>query len=384
MNTVSEDIRERTEIARMLLSRGMDEVDFELAPDVSRLPFAEIATKKLEIPFPSGLKPVAQPPEPAPDSSDPLPRADVLIVTWTVDEQDALADVLTPGQARKKWIRYDRNFASHFAPLIRTGAPALKAKRLGSWMPTKIRATSALCYKSELHLNQDGIKDKLGPGIATLPVKDMFVQLMEEVMPRVVLTVGTSGGVFRDHDLGDVCVSRAAKFRLQSEFRNAPYTGAHYKSHWQLPDGNFAMAMQLMQDFAENLVESPFSGPTVRHVGTVTPPKYAPDIKQEGKGGIPEFHPALTTDYFEFGTSSNDLDQEGIAVEMDDAALGLACLELSNPPWWACVRNLSDPQIRGDLENDLQTEYAVWYYKKYGYWTSVMGALATWAIVAGL
>jgi hypothetical protein len=28
--------------------------------------------------------------------------------------------------------------------------------------------------------------------------------------------------------------------------------------------------------------------------------------------------------------------------------------------------------------------YAVWYYKQYGYWTSVMSALTTWAIIAGL
>ncbi len=384
MNLANEEILERTRIARMLLSRGTDEVDFELAPDISLLHAAALLTKKLDIPFPSGLKPMAEPPEPMPDPSDPLPRADVLIVTWTVDEQDALADVITPGQGRKKWIRYDHNFESHFAPLIRTGAPALKAKRLGSWMPAKIGATSVLCYKSELHLNQDGIKDKLGPGIATLPVKDMFVQLIQEVMPKVVLTVGTSGGLFRDHDLGDVCVSRAAKFRLHSEFVNAPYNGIHYKSHWKVPDEKFSIAVQLMQDFAANLVEPPFSGPTVRHMGTVTAPDYKPDIKQEGVGGIPEFHPVLTTDYFEFGTSSNHLDQEGIAVEMDDAALGLACMELSNPPLWACVRNLSDPQIRGEMDKGLQTDYAVWYYVKYGYWTSVTGALATWAIVAGL
>jgi hypothetical protein len=28
--------------------------------------------------------------------------------------------------------------------------------------------------------------------------------------------------------------------------------------------------------------------------------------------------------------------------------------------------------------------YAVWHCKKYGYWTSVMSALTTWAIIAGL
>jgi hypothetical protein len=109
-----------------------------------------------------------------------------------------------------------------------------------------------------------------------------------------------------------------------------------------------------------------------------------PDIKRDGKNGLPEFHPILTTDYFEFGTSTNHLEKEGCAVEMGDAVMGLACSELPDPPRWAVVRNLSDPQINGLLEKDLQVNYAVWYYQKYGYWTIIMSALATWAIIAGL
>jgi hypothetical protein len=67
-----------------------------------------------------------------------------------------------------------------------------------------------------------------------------------------------------------------------------------------------------------------------------------------------------------------------VADELGDAA-----------PNWAIVRNLSDPMINGDLPTkprklDMQAHWAVWYYEAYGYWTSVMGALATWAIIAGL
>ena len=75
---------------------------------------------------------------------------------------------------------------------------------------------------------------------------------------------------------------------------------------------------------------------------------------------------------------------------MGDAALGLAVSELASKPNWAVVRNLSDPQINADLpegpmrELNLQAAWAVFYYRKYGYWTSVNSALATWAIIAGL
>jgi hypothetical protein len=82
---------------------------------------------------------------------------------------------------------------------------------------------------------------------------------------------------------------------------------------------------------------------------------------------------------------------------MGDAVLGLVCSELADPPSWVVVRNLSDPVINGALPTnprdlppgqprtkDMQAHWAVWYYETYGYWTSVMSALTTWGIIAGL
>ena len=69
--------------------------------------------------------------------------------------------------------------------------------------------------------------------------------------------------------------------------------------------------------------------------------------------------------------------------------LGLACSELQHPPKWAVVRNMSDPVINGDLPThefrlNEQTTWAVGYYTAYGRYTSIMSALASWAIIAGL
>ena len=53
------------------------------------------------IPWPDGLAPVGVPYGRAAD--EPLPSADVVVVTWTVAEGEALADVLTPGMPRTGW-----------------------------------------------------------------------------------------------------------------------------------------------------------------------------------------------------------------------------------------------------------------------------------------
>ncbi|MFZ1153539.1 MAG: hypothetical protein WAN93_01400 [Solirubrobacteraceae bacterium] len=378
---------QRKEIARLLIDQGIEPADLALEPEPGA---AASLTADLGIPFPDGLAPLPLPIVPSPAPGDPLPPADILVVTWTVAEVNALADVFTPGQGRNAWYRYDRGFEEKYADSIRPGAPALKARRLGSYFPTRIGDTSVLCVKSELHLNQDGIST--GEGTATLPVKDFFAQMIEEVKPKVVLTIGTSGGVSAEQDLGDVVVTRAAKFRCHEEFRNEPFNGQTYKSDWSIPITHFAAGEELMRRYSDRLAEPAFLPPTKRY-GYDGPllenkPQNTPDIKRDG-AQMPAFHPVLTTDYFEFGTSSNHLDQEGCAVEMGDAALGLLCSELADPPRWAIVRNLSDPQINGDLPTapsrlNMQVHWAVWYYEIYGYWTSISGALATWAIVAGL
>jgi hypothetical protein len=386
---------ERKEIARYLLSRGLDAID--QAPDPVRM--AELAAPMdatmtsaaaAGFAFPEELAPTPAPISPTPAADDALPHADVVVVTWTVDELVGLAHVLTPGVPPARWHRYARHFADYL-PSIRQHAPAANSGRLGSYMPTRIGDTAVLCMKSELHLNQDG--RKTAEGKATLPVKEFFQQIIAETGAGLVLSVGTAGSVFTDFQLGDIVITRAAKFRLQNEFRNEAFNEEVFRSDWALPTTHLDTAQGLIKTLAGQLTEPGFGPP---HPGfafaglLLPPPANDPDIKLElGGRDMPEFHPILTTDYFEYGTTTNHLDVEGAAVEMGDAALGLACAELANPPHWAVVRNMSDPVINGDLPAkqfhlNEQTTWAVGYYTAYGLWTSTIGALATWGLIAGL
>ncbi len=338
--------------------------------------------------FPAGFSPQPGLLDPAPESGAALPRADYLVVTWTVAELAALVDVFTPGISRTSWYPYDRNFASHFLPLIRSGAPARAAQRLASYCPTRVGDKSVLCVKSELHLNQDGVKT--GDGTATLPVADLFAQMIAEVQPKLVITTGTAGATYADHDLGDVIITRAAKFRLRQEFRNEPFADALYTCDFTIPTAMFDAADVLLAAHADKLTEPDFAPPTTRYKlpgdAQVLPGRRNhPALKVDGRD-FPAFHPILTTDYFEFGTSTNNLARAGCGVEMGDAALGMVCHGLGPAaPRWLVVRNASDPQINGKLpvSPDVQAMWAVWFYDTYGYWTTISSAIATWALIAG-
>lgn len=390
-------------------------IDFGLtAADLGpRQPEGVAPMRSLGLPFPAGLTPVPQALPVEPQTSDPLPAADVLVITWTVAEVEALADVLTPKVGRENWYRYDRNFLTYL-PEIRKGAPARVANRLASYYPTSIGGRTVLCVKSELHLNQDGVRT--GDGTATLPVRKMLRQMIDEVQPSLVVTVGTAGATFPPdlpsdlhgmecppHGLGDVMITRAAKFRLAQEFRNEAFATAGYScAGLQIPMTRVDDAQQLMQQHAAQLVEVDFGRPTLRYDMPNLVRGFAnkPTLRIDGRD-FPAFHPMLTTDSFEFGTSTNDFWKEGCGVEMGDAVLGLVIDDMQTEgvaaiPKWLVIRNASDPQINGALPDrtneavpaemrgalNMQAHWAAWYYQAYGYWTSVNSAIAVWAMTA--
>lgn len=335
--------------------------------------------------WPAGLAPTPQPIVPAPGPEDPLPKADYVVVTWTVAEFAALADVFTPGISRTSWYRYAPRFADHYAPLIRKGAPAHAAQRLGSYFMTKIGDKSVLVMKSELHLNQDGVST--GVGTATLPVADFFTQIIAEAQPTLLITTGTAGAVYAEHELGDVMVTRAAKFRAQMEFRNEPWANQKFVSDFDVDTSFFPTALELMALHKDKLIEPDFGPPSTFYDmpgGLLKGHRNNPDIKLDGRD-FKKFHPILTTDYFEFGTSTNHLSNQGCGVEMGDAVLGLVAEGMADPPRWLVVRNASDPRINGLLPTkpDVQAMWAVWFYEQYGYWTSVSSAITCWAVIAG-
>jgi hypothetical protein len=292
-------------------------------------------------------------------SGGPLPRADVLVVTWTVDEGHALSRVLTPGKdSRNDYRAYTHNYAS-IARRMRKGCPALLAKRLGAYWTTTIGSTSVVVFKSDSHMSQDGPQ---------LPNEDVWRQIIGEVQPKLVITTGTAGGIGKQLEVGDVIVSPIVRFDCISKFKREPFAQNHYASG-PAKAGYFAAARGL---FKANAAQLPKENPRPPRIVRVSASQLASAV--------------VTTDFFGFDTSDNHYRLQGLGdvSEMGDAVLGLVCSQMAaKAPRWLAVRNVSDPQIKAaGLTLRQQAAVAAQIYKGFGRWSSVCSALVCWALIA--
>ncbi|HEV8061401.1 MAG TPA: hypothetical protein VGP68_16095 [Gemmataceae bacterium] len=314
------------------------------------------------IPWPAGLAPKTGA-KPSGSGKGPLPQADVLVVTWTVDEGHALSRVLTPGKdSRNDYLSYTHHFAT-ISKKMRKGCPALQAKRLGAYWTTTIGGQKTVVFKSDSHLSQD-IK-KLPPKNGTLPNYDVWKQIIEEVRPKLVITTGTAGGIGKQCEVGDVIVGRFVRFDSLKWLKKAPFHDAHYEA--AAPKTKFfAKAKSLFEANADQLPKDNTRPPNIV-IGSDLPAS------------------VVTTDFFGFDTSDNHYGLQGLGdvSEMGDAILGLVMSQMTTPrPRWIAVRNVSDPQIKAEGTLKEQANVAGQIYKGFGRWSTVCSAIVCWALIA--
>ena len=314
-----------------------------------------------DIPWPRGLAPKIGA---KPNGRGPLPKADVLVVTWTVDEGHALSRVLTPGKdSRNDYIPYTHNFAK-LSRTMSKGSPAVTSKRLGAYWTTTIGSTKAVIFKSESHLSQDTNK-RLPGGNAPLPNAEVWKQIISEVRPKLVITTGTAGGIGKEYEVGDVVVSRIVRFDCTKWLKTEPFHDQAFTD--SAPNAAYLpVAKKLFKSNAGQLPKTNTRAPRiVRGAGPSTS--------------------VLTTDFFGFDTSNNRYGLQGLGAvsEMGDAVLGLVAAQMgSEAPRWVAVRNVSDPQIKAEGTDMQQAQLAAQIYKGFGRWSTVCSAIVCWALIA--
>ena len=187
-----------------------------------------------EIPWPRGLAPTTDKTA-RKGKGGRLPIADVLVVTWTVDEGHALSRVLTPGKdSRNDYVPYTRNFGQISKGMVPT-CPARQAKRLGAYWTSTIGGKRVVVFKSDSHMSQD--TKKAPTGNQTLPNEDVWNQIIDDVQPKLVITTGTAGGIGTKCEVGDVVVSPIVHFDCQKWLKKEPFANAQYVFENKRPIG---------------------------------------------------------------------------------------------------------------------------------------------------
>ena len=321
----------------------------------SRAPLAALGLSHyVPISWPNNLGPKVGS-EPAGGS---LPRSDVLIATWTMDEGHTLSQVMTPGvDSKSGWKPYTKNF-DVISKTMSPDCPARQANRLGTYWTNRIGNKQVTLFKSDSHMSQDG------PALANAVV---WKQIIGDCTPSLVITTGTGGGIGPTLEVGDVIVSRFVSFDCKREFKK--FNGESFSCNTKVPSDKFSIAESL---FATNAGMLPKDNSR--------PPKIV--SAQSMHTGI------LTTDFFGFDNTADTygLEGKGDLSEMGDAVLGMVCKELGTAaPDYVIVRNVSDPQINSTgLTLEQQTDLAGNIYKGYGLWSSICSAIVCWAVVAAL
>ena len=91
--------------------------------------------------------------------------------------------------------------------------------------------------------------------------------------------------------------------------------------------------------------------------------------------------PLLTTATFVVGTTDGQYADYAV-IEMDDAVIGKVCQEKGVA--FGFVRNVSDPAQNAVLPSEVQGNWGSAVYETFGLYTSVNGALTTWALIEAM
>jgi nucleoside phosphorylase len=313
----------------------------------------------VNVPWPSKWEPKPKRLNPAPTTSAPLPKADVLVVTWTSGEARTMGQLFA-GQQLEDWYEYRNNVAS-FLPIV-TGsqAPFNDSSSynsryyhvLGLYCMVDVDGISVLVLKSGLHPAYDG---------PDVPVVELWKQLIAQVAPKLLITTGTGGGIGSDVKLGDVNIASGARFDCTGQFKDKPWAHAEYA------------CSSLNESAIEALATPDLLKPNGDHL--ITP-------------GIPRLifgSDIVTTDTFAFDDSTDFFHLQGLGkcCDMEDATLGLALSQMSGElPQWVSIRNASDPQIQntdGNLKKAKQDAENI--YEDYQEVTTAGSVVATWATI---
>lgn len=321
-------------------------------------------------------------------SGSPLPKADVVIITWTSAEWAAFDHVFCDSQSEmtyyekntwnKRWLNYNRGYSKLEAPgewskNLTSRSPSTTLKAWGRFCYVKLgNGKKAVLFKSDMHVSTDGVN---------IPLIQMMKNIIEDTKAKLVLTIGTAGGARPQDCLGSVNITNGGHFLLSGELKGKPFNNKTFSSTWKPKDtllkklNNRLMTAPVQISHLEELAKKLKGGslPLKKLINIEITPGHIKPVSNTLR------IPVLTTNGFVIGTTDGKY-KNYAAMEMDDAVIGMVCnQEKTN---FAVVRNISDPVQNASLPFKAQKNWGGAIYTAYGIYTSYNGALCAWAIAS--
>ncbi len=341
-----------------------------------------------------------------PSKETPLPKADVVVITWTVAEWSALDHVFvnsdttrtTSSKAFHKEWSYRANEDSSFEGYYLWGY-----YRMVKITNQNGKELDVLLWKASAHLAHP----PYGKGL-----EKMVEVILEESKPSQLYTIGTAGGASVNECLGDAVFTNCGVVKIEqdpdSEKSKEKYEANEYLEGATVSCDTWFPSMDLFKQVEENLLFKLDQVVTMEELNEVlyetihNPEKGNPawegtctiedfineaiDPKNLGspKGLDKKDVPMLTTDYYYIATPEDG--DKYAALEMDDTVVGIVAKRMGVD--CVMVRNISDPVVpfvKKDgkpFADGLRNAFSGGIYEHFGFYSSMNGAILTWATIA--
>ena len=305
-----------------------------------------------------------------------LPKATAVVITWASAEWAALQQVFCGNAAmpysdrtQGTWTGWEKYSANR--PL---GAPS-DWNYWGYYRLVQVGGNPVLLFKSNTHLDWPG----------AVYLEALIKLIIADVMPNVILSVGTAGGANPEDHIGTVRAVSAGTL-YQSGIPQSDWPT--YENGWTankaiLENVNFnqllfpvpsrttdlqTLCSQFNEQYGTTYMLAQLN-PTGLNLGDEIPQIY----DQTGGGAS-----LLTTPTFVVGTTGGNY-QMYTSIEMDDAIIGEVCAGSNTA--FGFVRNISDPVQGASLPAKVQGNWGGTIYDAYGFYTSYNGALTACAML---
>jgi len=339
----------------------------------TKLPVIQIPSE-----FWGGLQPMVK--NITPNNDDPLPNADVLIITWTVAETQGLSAVFTSSRDYAiSWHNYEHQSAALISQIPagvvkETANKTLQEGIVGYYQVINLNGKTVVLFKSELHPADDGGK---------LPIIGLVQQIVNEVKPSLLITTGTAGANGSYLQAGDAVITDAACFYLINPKSYPAFPNLTNKLE-------YTNTVAFKQDYITkcNTSATDLVLPTLQSIAKAK--NYAafvrnPQIFYKNVPGATKYD-AVSSDGFTMDDVAHTMGLQllGIFNEMNDAYVAYALNNGlgSNIPSWLSIRNMSEPEAP-DLSAATKNEWGE-MYMSYSLYTTYNSAFACWSVICGL